>query len=206
MTTHAMSTHAVTTPDAAPAADEATFSRTTRASLCAVLEAYRDGRLPEERLAASARAVADDAHRRGLAAARMLVALKGEWAALEPVRRLSMLDARGPRELLDRLVTLSIGGYYADRGQSAGPAAAPPPAGEGAGQAGRRAVGRARAGDGDDWRRVEHTGADGATELIVRRAGVTAWWPCAPGTICEVTAAEVGARAAERLRGRACES
>jgi hypothetical protein len=98
-----------------------TLSRTTRMSLRRVLHAYRDGWLPEARLAASAGMVAGDARRCGLPAARMLVALKAEWSALEEVRRLAMLEARGPAELLERLVTLAIRAYYADGAGPAGP-------------------------------------------------------------------------------------
>jgi hypothetical protein len=78
-----------------------------------VLHAYREGWLLEERLAAVARMAAGDARRHGLAAARMLVAIKAEWAALDVVPRLALRDARA---LLDRLVTLSIGAYYASSG------------------------------------------------------------------------------------------
>lgn len=118
-------------PNAAHGADGApdpAFSRATLVSLRRVLHAHRPStaaaqadraragrarQLPEGRLATSACLVAADARRRGLSAARMLVALKAEWHALPEVRRLAMLDAWGPAELLDRLVTLSIGAYYA---------------------------------------------------------------------------------------------
>ena len=95
-------------PDDAPTG--AVLSRTTRMTLRRVLHAYREGWLREERLAAAARMAAENARRHGLAAARMLVAIKAEWAALEAVRRLALRDARA---LLDRLVTPSIDASYA---------------------------------------------------------------------------------------------
>jgi hypothetical protein len=74
-----------------------------------VLHAHREGWLRAERLAAAARMAAEDARLHGAGAAGMLVVLKREWAALEEVRAMSPLDAR---DLLDRLVTLSIRAYY----------------------------------------------------------------------------------------------
>ncbi len=93
------------------------LSRSTLMTVRRVLHAYREGWLLEERLAAAARMAAEDArHRgvaaerlRGVAAERMLVALKREWAALDDARRLPPLDAR---ELLNRLVPLSIRAFY----------------------------------------------------------------------------------------------
>jgi hypothetical protein len=41
---------------------------------------------------------------------------------------------------------------------------------------------------------VEHTRPDGVTELIVRCGSETVWWPCEPGTIWQLTAAELSAR------------
>ena len=88
----------------------AVLSRTTLMTLRRVLHAYREGWLLEERLAAAARMAAADARQPGLAAARMPVAIKAEWSALDAVRRLALHDARA---LLDRLVSLSIDAYYA---------------------------------------------------------------------------------------------
>ena len=89
--------------DGAPA--DAGLSDTTVATLRRLLQARREGWIPEWRCAAAAGLVADDARRRGLAAAAMLVALKGQWAALPEARALPPLEARA---LLDRLVTLGI--------------------------------------------------------------------------------------------------
>ena len=50
------------------------------------------------------------------------------------------------------------------------------------------------AGDGRDWHCVEHTRADGETEIVGRCDSTTVWWACAPGTIWHVTAAELAAR------------
>ncbi len=85
------------------------LSRSTLMTVRRVLHAYRDGWLLAERLAAAARMAAEDARLRGVPAECLLVALKREWGALEEVRRLSVLDAR---DLLARLVTLSIRAYY----------------------------------------------------------------------------------------------
>lgn len=88
---------------------DAVISRSTLMTVRRVLHAYREGWLLEARLAVAARMVADDARLRGAAAERMLVALKREWAALDDARR---LPARDARELLNRLVTLSIRAFY----------------------------------------------------------------------------------------------
>jgi hypothetical protein len=101
------------------------LSRSTLMMVRRVLHAYREGWLPEKRLAQAARMAAEDARQGGLAAEQMLVALKREWAELEEVRRLSRPDAR---ELLARLVTLSIRAYY-QRAQR--PGTPTPPSGHG---------------------------------------------------------------------------
>jgi hypothetical protein len=104
--------------DAPPrAADDAPLSRATRMALRRLLHASRHGWLPdapllEARLSTSARMVAADAHRQGLSAARMLVALKAEWAALDEARGFAMRDPTGLRALLGGLVTCSIRAYY----------------------------------------------------------------------------------------------
>ena len=90
--------------------DTAVLSRSTLMTVRRVLHAHREGWLLAERLAAAARMAAEDARHRAVPAERMLVALKREWVALEEVRRMCALDAR---ELLDRMVTLSIRAYYA---------------------------------------------------------------------------------------------
>ncbi len=84
-------------------------SRSTLMTVRRVLHAYREGWLLEQRLTTAARMAAEDARLHGLPAERMLVALKREWAALDEVRGLAVRDAR---ELLGRLVTLSIRAYY----------------------------------------------------------------------------------------------
>src|SRR5687768_4267736 len=88
---------------------DAVISRSTLMTVRRVLHAYREGWLLEARLVTAARMVADDARLRGVAAERMLVALKREWAALDDARRLPAPDAR---DLLNRLVTLSIRAFY----------------------------------------------------------------------------------------------
>lgn len=106
-------------PSNTPAPNDcAVLSRSTLATLRRVLNAFRDGWVLEGRLGAVARMTADDARQRGLSAERMIVSLKGDWARLEEVRRLPPLDAR---DLLSRLVSLSIRAYY-DAGGRASPA------------------------------------------------------------------------------------
>jgi hypothetical protein len=73
------------------------------------LNAYRDGWLLDVRLAVAARMAAADAHRHGLTAERMVVALKDAWAALAEARQLPLHEGR---ELRDRLVTHGIRAYY----------------------------------------------------------------------------------------------
>ncbi len=111
----------------------AVVSRSALMTLRRVLHAYRDGWLLEDRLAAAARMVAEDARQHGLGAAPMLVALKRAWAGLTEVRG---LPARETRALRDRLVTLSIRAYYAP-GQTPGAGAG---ATRAAGEDGRRGV------------------------------------------------------------------
>ena len=96
-------------PDGRPGA-AAVLSRSTLMMLRRVLHAYREGWVLDDRLAAAARMVAEDARQGGLAAERMLVALKRAWAGLDDVRRLCVV---GAGELLARLVTLCIRAYYA---------------------------------------------------------------------------------------------
>ena len=86
------------------------LSRSTRMTIRRVLHALREGWLLDERLASAARMAAEDARRQGVGAAEMLVALKRGWAALDDVRQLPVPAAR---DVLNRLVTLSIRAYYA---------------------------------------------------------------------------------------------
>ena len=107
--------------DGAARGDVAVLSRSTLMTMRRVLHAYREGWLLEERLSAAAWMAAEDARHRGVAAERLLVALKREWGALQEVRRMSGVDAR---DLLNRLVTLSIRAYY-EPAQPRRPAVAP---------------------------------------------------------------------------------
>ncbi|MFL5577724.1 MAG: hypothetical protein ACJ79S_17345 [Gemmatimonadaceae bacterium] len=98
-------------PPASGAADEpAVLSRSALLSVRLVLHAHRDGWRLDERLAAAASMVADDARARSAPAEAMLIALKRGWAELEEVRQ---LPARDVRALLDRLITLAIRALYA---------------------------------------------------------------------------------------------
>ena len=96
-----------TSADAAPG-----LSRSTARVMRQVLNAYREGWVLEDRLARAARMVAEDARLQALPPERMLVALKRAWTMLDGVYRLPVLEVR---ELLSRLVTLSIDAYYASR-------------------------------------------------------------------------------------------
>lgn len=91
----------------------AVVSRSALMLVRRVLHAYREGWVLDARLDAAARMIAGDARLHGVAAERMLVALKAAWAGLDDVAGLHPSDARA---LLDRLVTLSIRAYFAGRG------------------------------------------------------------------------------------------
>jgi hypothetical protein len=97
--------------DGAAAAD-AVVSRSALMALRRVLHAYREGWLLEDRLAAVARMVAEDARQNGFGPAPMLVALERAWAGLAEVRG---LPAREARALRDRLVTFGVRAYDAHR-------------------------------------------------------------------------------------------
>ena len=92
-----------------PGAEPVVLSRTTLMTVRRLVHAFREGWLPEERLAAAARMAAEDAHLHGVPAERMIVALKRAWAAIGAVHGLGVLEAQA---LLGRLVTLSIRAYY----------------------------------------------------------------------------------------------
>jgi hypothetical protein len=65
---------------------------------------------------------------------------------------------------------------------------------------------RLHGADGEHGHCVEHTRADGGTELVVWPAGAAEalrWWPCAPGASWRVTADDVRARLTDEPRGRA---
>ncbi len=85
------------------------FAWPTLALVRSVPAAALQGCLTDEHLRATARLVAEDARGQGLAAERLLVALKGAWAGLAEVRQLVAHDAQ---DLLDRLVSLCIRAYY----------------------------------------------------------------------------------------------
>lgn len=92
-----------------PSAARPVLSRSTLMTVRRLLHAYREGWLLERRFAEAARMIAEDARLQDLAPEAMLIATKQAWAALDDVWRLSPLDAR---ELLSRLVTLSVRDYY----------------------------------------------------------------------------------------------
>jgi hypothetical protein len=84
------------------------FSASTLLAVRRLLQALRDGWLADSLVADVARAIAEDAHRRGVRAEQMLIALKETWAVLGEVREPAGTAER--RRLLSRLVTLAI--YY----------------------------------------------------------------------------------------------
>jgi hypothetical protein len=96
---------------------DVTLSRSTLMTVRRVLHAYREGWLLEGRFAVAARMIAEDAHQRGLAAERMLVALKQAWTALDEVRRMSPREAQ---TLSSRLIALTIRAYYESSGTPLG--------------------------------------------------------------------------------------
>ncbi len=93
-----------------PAPSAGVPSDATMAAVRRALQAHRIGSQVEERLTVAAAMAAAEARQQGLAAERMLVALKGAWPELAEVRQ---LDSSEARELSSRLVTLFIQAYYA---------------------------------------------------------------------------------------------
>src|SRR5438105_4936132 len=93
----------------AAASNAQELSRSTCVAVRRLMHAYREGWPLDGRLTTAARIVTEDARERRFPAAQMLVALKQAWAALDEVRSISPTDSR---ELLGRLVTLSIEAYY----------------------------------------------------------------------------------------------
>ena len=99
------------TPTAAPG--PAVISRSTATAVRRVLHALRDGWVLEHHVGRAARMIAADAHRHGLRAEEMLVALTRECAGLARARRAP--EGGDARNLAQRLVTLCIHEFYAHR-------------------------------------------------------------------------------------------
>jgi hypothetical protein len=101
-------------PESRASADESQpcgmFSPSTLLAVRRLLQALRDGWLVDSLVSGAARAVAGDAHRHGVRAEQMLIALKEAWAVLGEVREPAGTAER--RRLLSRLVTLAIYEYY----------------------------------------------------------------------------------------------
>ena len=94
---------------AAGAPQEALSLSTVRA-LRRLLHAFRDGWLVEARLADAARMIAEDAHRDGLRAEQMVIAIKDVWSELPEVRgSAQVVDVQ---RLLSQLVTRCIHEFY----------------------------------------------------------------------------------------------
>jgi hypothetical protein len=114
------------TATAAPAASAASaasasvpplLSLPTVMAMRRVLRAYGEGWALDNRLRRAARAVAQDAHRRGALAEQMLVAVKQEWGALSEVRALPPGDSL--QDLSSRFITLCIREFFSPGASSA---------------------------------------------------------------------------------------
>ena len=89
------------------------LSPSTAAALSRTLDTLRDGYVLERHLRGLAGMVSEDAHRAGLRAEQMLVALKREWDAMPDAQPASDRDACV--DLRRRLITLCIDEFYAGR-------------------------------------------------------------------------------------------
>jgi len=111
---HSVPAETPPSPESRSSADEpppcGMFSASTLLAVRRLLQALRDGWLADSLVADVARAIAEDAHRRGVRAEQMLIALKETWAVLGEVREPAGTAER--RRLLSRLVTLAIYEYY----------------------------------------------------------------------------------------------
>src|SRR5687767_13141359 len=97
-------------PARAAAASQELLSLSTGRALRRLLSAFRDGWLVEARLAEAARMVAEDAHRRGLRAEQMVVAIKEAWSDLPEARGAAqVVDVQ---RLLSQVVTRCIHEFY----------------------------------------------------------------------------------------------
>jgi hypothetical protein len=97
-----------------PAADgaaeaSAVLSLSTTTAMRRVLNAFSEGWVLDGRVRDTARLIAEDAHRGGLDAARMIVAVRGAWTQLDELRRIGPDDARA---LMSRLVSCAIEEFY----------------------------------------------------------------------------------------------
>jgi hypothetical protein len=90
----------------APRSHDTVISRSATAALWRVLNAQREGWFLERRLRHVARMIAEEAHRQGLDADGMLVAMRREWPAVLEHRRVP--DEHGMRELVRYLVRFCL--------------------------------------------------------------------------------------------------
>jgi len=92
----------------------AVISRSATAGLWRVLNAQREGWFLERRLRHVARMIAEEAHRQGLDADGMLVAMRSEWPAVLEQRRVP--DEHGMLVLIQHLVRFCLEELRAKRG------------------------------------------------------------------------------------------
>jgi hypothetical protein len=92
-----------TTP---PRAHDAVISRSATAALWRVLNALREGWFLERRLRHVARMIAEEAHRQGMDADGMLVAMRQEWPSVLDQRRVP--DESKLRVLIQHLVRFCL--------------------------------------------------------------------------------------------------
>ena len=116
---HSVPAETPPSPESRAPADEpqpcGMFSPSTLLAVRRLLQALRDGWLADSLVSGVARAISEDAHRRGVRAEQMLIALKETWAVLGEVREPAGTAER--RRLLSRLVTLAIDEYYESHAQ-----------------------------------------------------------------------------------------
>ena len=96
--------------DHAGADGAAVLSRSSAAAMRRLLNAFREGWVLDGRVHEAARLIAEDAHRAGIGAAHMIIAIRSAWATLDELRRVIPND--DARDLASRLVTCAIEEFY----------------------------------------------------------------------------------------------
>ena len=88
----------------------AVLSLSTTTAMRRVLNAFREGWVLDGRVRDTARLIAEDAHRAGLDAVRMIVAVRAGWTQLDELRRIVPDD--DARALMSRLISCAIEEFY----------------------------------------------------------------------------------------------
>jgi hypothetical protein len=112
--------HDVSDGRTAPNADEtvvvggaadgaAVLSPSATTAMRRLLTTFREGWVLDGRVRDTARLIAEDAHRAGLDAVRMIVAVRAGWPQLDELRRIVPDDARA---LMSRLISCAIEEFY----------------------------------------------------------------------------------------------